>query len=67
MKQNSNDPLASSPKKNLLQNDNGCAQYACVSSQSGTIYLMKIQNLRAELLQLSGLDTESEVLGIYYD
>ncbi len=41
--------------------------YACISSQGGTIHLLKIINMKIELLQLSGLDTESEVLGIYTD
>ena len=41
--------------------------YGCVYSQGGTIHLLKIINMRVELFQLSGLDTESEVLGIYAD
>lgn len=41
--------------------------YACISSEGGTVQVMHLTNLSAELTQLSGLDTESEVLGLYED
>jgi hypothetical protein len=59
--------LASEPSGSLKKPVQEEGYYACVSSQGGTIHLLKIINMRVELFQLSGLDTESEVLGIYAD
>lgn len=59
--------LPSEPSGQLKKPNQEEGYYGCVSSQGGTIHLLKIINMRVELFQLSGLDTESEVLGIYAD
>lgn len=58
---------SSEPAPSIKKFNHEEGYYACISSQGGTIHLLKIINMRIELLQLSGLDTESEVLGIYAD
>lgn len=43
------------------------AAYACVSSKGGTVSVLNISNVSAELVQLSGMDTKAEVIGVFKD
>ena len=41
--------------------------YAVVSSEGGTVHIVRVSNLSTEIVQISGIDTTSEIIGVYQD